>query len=58
MTAGFYKKQQDDQIIYAPNWVEGLNLLLIAQNKDQYEYPIDGWTWFDSEEQAFEQLNE
>jgi hypothetical protein len=52
MTAGFYKKQEDDQILYAPNWVEGPDIFLVAQNKDQYEYPVDGWFWFESEEEA------
>jgi hypothetical protein len=52
MTAGFYKKQEDNQILYAPNWVEGLDISLVAQNKDQYEYPVDGWSWFESEEEA------
>ena len=56
MTAGFYKKQEDDQILYAPYWVEGLDISLVAQNKDQYEYPVDGWYWFDSEEEAIATL--
>lgn len=51
MTAGFYKKE-NDTLYYAPNIVEGDGYVLIAQDKDQYEYPIDGWNWFDSEEEA------
>ena len=51
MTAGFYKKE-NDQLYYAPNIIEGDGYVLVAQDKDQYEYPIDGWTWFDSEEEA------
>jgi hypothetical protein len=54
MTAGFYKKQEDGQILYAPNWVEGLDISLVAQNKDQYDYPVHGWYWFESEEEATE----
>ena len=57
MTAGFYKKQEDDQILYAPNWVEGPDIFLVAQNKDQYDYPVHGWYWFESEEEAMEVLN-
>lgn len=56
MTAGFYKKH-DEIIFYAPNWVEGPDISLVAQNKDQYEYPVDGWYWFESEEEAIEVLN-
>lgn len=55
MTAGFYKKQEDI-ILYAPNIVEGDGYVLIAQDKDQYEYPIDGWSWFESEDIAILQL--
>jgi hypothetical protein len=51
MTAGFYKKQSD-QLLYAPNIVEGNGYLLVAQDKDQYEYPIDQWFWFESEQDA------
>jgi hypothetical protein len=51
MTAGFYKKE-NDTILYAPNIVEGDGYVLVAQDKDQYEYPIHEWTWFDSQEEA------
>ena len=51
MTAGFYKKE-NDTLFYAPNIIEGDGYVLVAQDKDQYEYPIEGWTWFDSEEEA------
>ena len=50
MTAGFYKKE-NDTLFYAPNIIEAEGYVLVAQDKDQYEYPIDGWTWFDSEEE-------
>jgi len=56
MTAGFYKTE-NDTILYAPNIVEGDGYVLVAQDKDQYEYPIHGWTWFDSEEEAKEFFN-
>jgi hypothetical protein len=51
MTAGFYKKE-NETLFYAPNIIEAEGYVLVAQDKDQYEYPIDGWTWFDSEEEA------
>jgi hypothetical protein len=52
MKLGFYKKQEDDQILYAPNIVEGNSYVLVAQDKDEYDYPVDGWTWFNSEKEA------
>jgi hypothetical protein len=50
-TQGFYK-YQDEQLFYAPNYVEGPNILLLSLEKDSYQYPIDGWIWFESEEEA------
>lgn len=51
MTEGFYKKQ-NEELLYGPNIVEGSGYVLLAQEKDAYEYPIDGWYWFNSEEEA------
>jgi len=43
--------------MYAPNYVESNGFVLVKQEKDNYEYPVDGWEWFDSEENANEKLN-
>lgn len=51
MTEGFYKID-GEELLYAPNIVEGNGFVLIKQDKNQYEYPIDGWKWFNSEEEA------
>ena len=48
MTQGFYKKQ-NNEIQYAPNFIEGDGYVLISSEKDTYEYPVDGWYWFNSE---------
>jgi hypothetical protein len=48
MTQGFYKKQ-NNEIQYAPNYIEGNGYVLISSEKDIYEYPVDGWYWFNSE---------
>ena len=48
---GFYKKE-DTQILYAPNIVEGPSYVLIASDKDSYDYPVDGWIWAQSEADA------
>jgi hypothetical protein len=48
---GFYK-QEDTTILYAPNIVQGPNYVLLAENKDTYNYPVDGWIWAQSEEDA------
>jgi hypothetical protein len=48
---GFYKKE-DDQILYAPNIVQGPSYVIIAANKDSYTYPVNGWIWAQSEADA------
>jgi len=53
MTEGFYK-QQNGELLHAPNYVEGNGYVLVIQDKDVYEYPIDEWYWFDSLEAAEE----
>lgn len=41
---GFYKKD-GTQILYAPNIVEGPNYMMTLADKDNYTYPIDGWIY-------------
>ena len=50
MNPGFYKL--DGELLYGPNFVLNANYELRKETKDQHTYPIDGWSWFDSEEQA------
>ena len=50
-TSGFYKL--DGILLYGPNFVLNANYELRKETKDQYTYPIDGWYWFDSEEEAY-----
>lgn len=49
-TSGFYKF--DGELLYGPNYVLNKNYQLTRQTKDEFVYPIDGWYWFNSEEQA------
>lgn len=55
-TAGFYKKE-DINLWYGPNFVISSWYDLRKETKDQHTYPIDGWYWFDSEEEAREFFN-
>jgi hypothetical protein len=50
-TLGFYKKEETE-ILYAPNTIEGPGYVLIASEKDSYDYPVDGWVWAQSEADA------
>ncbi len=55
-TSAFYKLDPFSNIVIAgPNWVAGPyeSYYLSRGQKDTYTYPIDGWYWFDSEEQAY-----
>jgi hypothetical protein len=46
-TSGFYKKNENGEWMYAPNFVESTEYVLVRDNKDNYQYPVDGWVWYD-----------
>lgn len=49
--AGFYKKEETE-ILFAPDIVNGPNYMLIATDKDSYDYPVEGWVWANSLDDA------
>lgn len=56
-TSGFYKTYRGEdstvELIHAPNFVYGPNSFeLLRENQNSYNYPTQGWYWFDSLEQA------
>lgn len=55
---GFYKLD-NNELLYAPNFVENRNYYLDKSSKDFNTYPIDGWYWFNGFEDAciFFELN-
>jgi len=55
-TAGFYKNDHGD-LLYGPNFVISSWYDLRKETKDNHQYPIDGWYWFDSEELARDFFN-
>jgi hypothetical protein len=55
-TSGFYKND-NGELLYGPNFVLNKDYELRAENKDQYTYPVDGWSWFESEEEATSSLS-
>ncbi len=49
-TQGFY----NEEFFYAPNSVnfpDGTSL--VKEKQETYTYPVNGWTWFDSIEDAY-----
>jgi len=51
MSAAFYKLD-NEQLLYAPNSVLHATYELHADQHQTYTYPIDGWTWFESDVEA------
>ncbi len=47
----FFKKQEQE-LLEAPNFVYSKDYSLLVEEKDTYTYPVDGWQWFDSEDEA------
>jgi len=53
-TAGFYKNEDDSgYILHGPNFVLAGSFSLYRHLKDTYTYPVGGWYWFDSTEEAY-----
>ena len=55
-TQGFYK-YDNDSLLYGKNFVLNSNYELRKESYDQHEYPIDGWYWFNSADEAKEHFN-
>ena len=47
----FFKKDESE-LLSAPNFVFGPDFELKAEDKDTYEYPVNGWYWFDTLDDA------
>jgi hypothetical protein len=54
-TSGFYKNESG-QLLYGPTTVQfPISIDHVDLNRDQkddHSYPVDGWHWFDTEEEA------
>jgi len=55
-TSGFYKLDGDN-LLFGPNYVLNANYELHKETHDHHTYPVDGWYWFDSEEEAIDYLS-
>lgn len=52
-TSGFYKfDEYVGELFCGPNFVKNMNYELFRDEHETYEYPVDGWYWFDSNEEA------
>ena len=47
----FYKRE-NEELLVAPNFVHGPDFSLTAETKDEHEYPVDGWYWFEDLDEA------
>lgn len=50
--SGFYKRTTE--LLNAPNSVDAPDYTLSVETKDDHNYPVDGWHWFDTEEEAIQ----
>lgn len=51
MTDGFYKNE-DNNLLYGPNFVLNEHYELHAETDSTMTEPVDGWMWYESEEAA------
>ena len=47
----FYKRD-GEELLVAQNFVRAPDYDLFADQKDTYAYPVDGWTWYDTLDEA------
>ena len=52
-TSGFYKND-NGFLLYGKYYVLSGSYNLYREQKEEYNYPYNGWYWFDSEELAIE----
>lgn len=52
----FYKLD-NNELQVAETCISGLDLDLHYMQKDTYDYPVQGWYWFDTEEEAKQFFN-
>lgn len=49
-TSGFYKL--DGALLFGPNEIIGPDIHLLREHHSEYLYPVDGWYWFEGEDEA------
>lgn len=52
--AAFYKKTEENELVFGVSRVFGPGFTLKYEERESYNYPVDGWYWFDSEKDARE----
>lgn len=50
-TSGFYKND-NGTLLFGPSFVLNANYKLFRETHGQHNYPVDGWFWFDTEQEA------
>lgn len=50
-TSGFYKLD-GEVLLYGPHFVLNANYELRKETHSEHSYPVDGWYWFDTEQEA------
>jgi hypothetical protein len=55
-TSGFYKLDEET-LLYGHNFVIGPGFELRRETHEDHTYPVEGWYWFDSKEEAREFFN-
>lgn len=60
MSQGFYKQNDENNYewLYAPNKIYGPGYILCCSEKEEYEYPIDGWSWYEESPEGYLKFKE
>lgn len=52
----FCKLNESGDLISSPNYVFGPGYELRAELRDTYTFPVNGWSWYETSEQAYDEL--
>lgn len=47
----FYKRD-GEELLVGENFVSAPSFELLAEHHTEYDYPVDGWYWFDTQSEA------
>lgn len=52
----FYRIHNNEYLKKSEKYVFGPNFQLVADLHEQYKYPVEGWHWFETDEEASSSL--
>ena len=55
---GFIKTTETGEVLFAPNFVIAKDYELLIEKHEEYDYPVDGWTYTENYQPENDTQNE